>query len=112
MARITLRIDIDGKGSVGPGKIRLLELIEEHGSIRKACSLLKMSYSRAWGLVQELNATFGKPVLLANPGGKAGGGARLTPLGRNIVMAYRAAERASARAAGAAIVKMQALAAR
>jgi molybdate transport system regulatory protein len=112
VARITLRIDIEGKGSVGPGKIRLLELIEEHGSIRKAGAALKMSYGRAWGLVQELNGIFGKPVLHANPGGKAGGGARLTPLGRKIVIAYRAAEHASERAAGAPIAQLQALAAR
>lgn len=112
MARVTLRIDIDGKGSVGPGKIRLLELIEEHGSIRKAGGVLKMSYSRAWGLVRDLNGIFGKPVLVASPGGKAGGGARLTPLGRNIVTAYRAAERASERAARAPITQLQSLAQR
>lgn len=110
MAHITLRIDIEGKGSVGPGKIRLLELIEEHGSIRKASAAQKMSYGRAWGLVQELNGIFGKPVLHANPGGKAGGGAHLTPLGRNVVAAYRAAEHASARAAGRPIAELQALA--
>ncbi len=110
MARITLRIDIEGKGSIGPGKVRLLELIEEHGSIRQAGVALKMSYGRAWGLVQELNATFGRPVVRAAPGGASGGGARLTPLGREVVTSYRAAETASARAARSSIGKMQALA--
>lgn len=98
MARITLRIDLEGKGSIGPGKVRLLELIDELGSIRRAGAQLKMSYARAWRLVQDLSQTFGKPVVDAAPGGKSGGGAKLTALGRKIVDAYRAAERKAAKA--------------
>jgi molybdate transport system regulatory protein len=99
MARITLRIDLDGKGSIGPGKVRLLELIDEHGSIRRAGAQLKMSYARAWGLVRDLRETFGAPVVNAKPGGKAGGGATLTPLGRKVIDAYRTAERKATAAA-------------
>lgn len=112
MARITLRIDIEGRGSIGPGKVRLLELIEAHGSIRQAGVALKMSYGRAWGLVQELNATFGQSVVRAAPGGATGGGAHLTPLGRHLVAAYRTAENASARAARKSVGKIEALAER
>lgn len=93
MMRITLRIDLEGKGSIGPGKVRLLELIDEQGSIRRAGTALGMSYARAWGLVRELSDTFGEPVVIASPGGKSGGGATLTPLGRKIINAYRTAER-------------------
>lgn len=93
MARITLRIDLEGRGSIGPGKVRLLELIAARGSIRKAAGELRMSYARAWGLVRDLGRIFGKPLVAARPGGRAGGGARLTPLGRSVVDAYRAAER-------------------
>ncbi len=99
MARITLRIDLDGKGSIGPGKVRLLELIDEMGSIRRAGSHLKMSYARAWGLVRDLTTTFGEPVVNASPGGKSGGGATLTPLGRKVIDAYRTAERRAEAAA-------------
>lgn len=99
MARLTLRIDLDGAGSIGPGKVRLLELVGEMGSIRSAGNELKMSYARAWKLVQDLNATFGAPVLTATTGGKSGGGAQLTPLGLEIVSAYRAAEQKAAKAA-------------
>jgi molybdate transport system regulatory protein len=55
-----------------------------------------MSYARAWGLVRELGDTFAKPVVVAAPGGKSGGGAKLTPLGRHVIDAYRAAERKAA----------------
>lgn len=98
MARLMLRIDLDGKGSIGPGKVRLLELIDEHGSIRRAGSHLKMSYARAWGLVRDLNETFGTPVVNAAPGGKHGGGATLTALGHKVIDAYRTAERRAERA--------------
>jgi molybdate transport system regulatory protein len=99
MARITLRIDLEGKGSIGPGKVRLLELIEEKGSIRQAGNQLKMSYARAWGLVKDLSDTFGEPVVNASPGGKSGGGATLTRLGRQVIEAYRMAERRAGAAA-------------
>ena len=99
MTRLTLRIDLDGAGSIGPGKVRLLELVSEMGSIRSAGTELKMSYARAWKLIQDMNATFGAPVLTATTGGKSGGGAQLTPLGLEIVSAYRAAEQKAAKAA-------------
>lgn len=33
MARLTLRIDFDPQRTIGPGKIKLLELIDAYGSI-------------------------------------------------------------------------------
>jgi len=107
MARITLRIDLEGKGSIGPGKVRLLELIDQHGSIRRAGAELKMSYARAWGLVRDMGVTFGKPVVNASPGGKSGGGAKLTDLGHKIVHAYRTAERNAAKAAAPQIAALK-----
>jgi molybdate transport system regulatory protein len=106
MPRLTLRIDLDGMGSIGPGKVRLLEGVAGLGSIRGAAGVLKMSYARAWSLIQELNATFGEPVLSASAGGKAGGGAQLTALGHEIVASYRAAEAKAARAAKGEITKL------
>lgn len=109
MARLTLRVDLDGAGSVGPGKIRLLESISEHGSIRGGAGALKMSYKRAWGLVQELETIFGAPVLETETGGRAGGGARLSPLGCAVVKQYRTAEREAARAAQQSMGKLERL---
>ena len=40
---------------MGPGKIRLLELINETGSISAAGRALAMSYRQAWLLVDEIN---------------------------------------------------------
>jgi len=98
MAGLFLRIPIGDAGNLGPGKARLLELIEETGSIRAAASKIKMSYRRAWLLVQDIEKIFGGPVLDKKTGGKSGGGASLNSRGRDIVRHYRTAERRTARA--------------
>ena len=103
MARLTLRIDFDGDRQIGPGKIRLLELIEASGSISAAGRQMGMSYRRAWLLVDALNRCFREPLVAAQVGGVKGGGASLTPFGRAVVEHYRAIEKA-AETAGAAHV--------
>jgi molybdate transport system regulatory protein len=84
--------------ALGPGKVALLEAIAETGSIRAAGSRFKMSYRRAWELVAELNAMFSGPLVTAGAGGKGGGGAALTPLGRTVVKRFRAMEEKTWRA--------------
>jgi molybdate transport system regulatory protein len=93
--RLTLRIDHAGKHMLGPGKVRLLELIGEHGSISAAGRAMGMSYRRAWLLVEAMNATFTTEVVAARPGGSGGGGARLTDMGHLVVRHYRAIESAA-----------------
>jgi molybdate transport system regulatory protein len=97
-ARLSIRIDLDGACRVGPGKMRLLELIEETGSISAAGRAMAMSYRRAWLLVESLNNAFEAPVVAARPGGRRGGGASLTPAGRALLERYRTIERAAAAA--------------
>src|SRR5580692_7727792 len=62
MPRLTLRIDFDAGRAVGPGKIKLMELIDKHGSISEAGRQMGMSYRRAWLLVDSLNRCFRAPV--------------------------------------------------
>jgi molybdate transport system regulatory protein len=98
MARLTLRIDFGGDRAIGPGKIRLLELIAAHGSISAAGREMGMSYRRAWLLVDSLNHYFREPLVSAQVGGARGGGAALTGFGRTVVAHYRAIEEAAGRA--------------
>lgn len=93
MARLSIRIDLDGSGRLGPGKIALLEAIAEHGSISAAGRAMNMSYRRAWELVADLNARFADPIVTTQGGGRRGGGARLTPFGTGLVERYRLIER-------------------
>lgn len=99
MARLSIRIDLAPGIRIGPGKVQLLEMIAEHGSISAAGRALGMSYRRAWMLVEEMNTGFDQSVVEAQIGGKAGGGARLSSLGADLVAHYRAIERAADRAA-------------
>ena len=92
MARVSLRLGFNGDQALGPGKIRLLELIAETGSISAAGRAMAMSYRRAWMLVDELNHMFTTQLVEARPGGKDGGGTTLTPAGEEIVRRYRAIE--------------------
>ena len=89
MVNLTIRIDLSRTRAVGPGKIRLLELIHETGSISAAGRAMKMSYRRAWLLVEELNHLFKEPVATTRLGGKTGGGAALTEFGHSLVRHYR-----------------------
>ena len=70
-----LRVTVEGEFYVGPGRADLIELIAETGSISEAAKRMRMSYKRAWSLVQELNAGFGAPLVEAARGGAAQGGA-------------------------------------
>ena len=90
--RLTIRLDFDGGRRLGAGKVALLEAIEATGSISAAGRAHKMSYRRAWLLVDELNKIFVEPVVAAHHGGTKGGGAALTEQGRRIVSLYRDAE--------------------
>jgi molybdate transport system regulatory protein len=92
MARLRLRIDFTPSGSVGPGKIRLLEQIRDTGSISAAARALEMSYRRAWLLIDDMNQLFREPVISASAGGRKGGGAELTSFGRSLIDQYRAME--------------------
>ena len=83
---------------MGPRKIRLLEMIDEHGSITLAGRAMGMSYRRAWLLVDSLNRMFRAPVVATQAGGAGGGGTRLTELGRELVRRYRLMENQAAAA--------------
>lgn len=92
MTVIKLRIDFDGERYIGHGRIELLELIGEHGSIAKAAKAMDMSYKRAWYLIDDFNAVFSEPLIERQHGGKGGGAARLTPFGAEVVKQYRQME--------------------
>jgi molybdate transport system regulatory protein len=94
--RISVRLDLASGVRIGPGKVAVLEEIARSGSISAAGRVLKMSYRRAWDLVEDLNRHLGTPVVATAAGGARGGGARLTQAGATLVAEYRAIEAASA----------------
>ncbi|WP_321531497.1 TOBE domain-containing protein [uncultured Desulfuromonas sp.] len=73
---------------VGMDRIRLLEKIDELGSINKAAKVLGISYRTAWDAVNLINNLAEDPVVEKLSGGKGGGGTHLTESGRDIVRKY------------------------
>lgn len=92
MAQLRLRVDFDTGYRLGPGQIQLLEEIGRTGSISAAGRAMGMSYRRAWLLVDSLNDGFRHSLVATTMGGKRGGGAELTPMGRVVVREYREME--------------------
>lgn len=86
---IRARVVAGGERAFGPGKADLLEKIGEEGSISAAAKAMNMSYSRAWRLVDGMNASFRTPLVDLATGGRHGGGASVTDQGREVLEAYR-----------------------
>lgn len=101
-AQFHLRVVKGRIRAIGPGKIALLEAIRDTGSISAAARKLRMSYRRAWMLVDDLNRRVSSAVVEAAPGGKSGGGTTLSPTGLKLVGLYREIERKALRHTSAA----------
>jgi molybdate transport system regulatory protein len=92
MIEVSLKLRVGESEQLGPGKIRLLELLKETGSISAAGRAMGMSYRRAWLLIDDLNHMFVEPVTYTRHGGRDGGGASITPFGEQLVAHYRTIE--------------------
>lgn len=104
--RFRMRIRSGDTVALGPGKVDLLEAVQEHGSISAAARSLGMSYRRAWLLIDELNRSLKSPATISEQGGPSGGGCALTPVGENIVRLYREVESEAQAACAAQIAAL------
>src|ERR1700738_1018874 len=95
---LSVRIDLDAEGHIGPGKSQWFKKIHTGGSISAAGRAMDMFYKRAWDLVDEINRICRRAAVERQTGGKNGGGAILTPFGLSLVARYRKIERAAASA--------------
>jgi molybdate transport system regulatory protein len=89
MPRLKISIIFESGARIGPGKARLLASIRDTGSISAAARDMRMSYKRAWLLLDSMNQAFTEPLVAAAPGGAGGGGAALTPFGTEVLERYR-----------------------
>jgi molybdate transport system regulatory protein len=81
-------IEIDNKTFIGEGKANLLRKTAQLGSLRKASYAVKMSYRQAWYSLNQMNKSFGKPVILLHRGGKNGGIAQITEFGKEVLNVF------------------------
>jgi molybdate transport system regulatory protein len=85
----SLWIESDGQHFFGPGPVELLERIEATGSISMAAKEMKMSYKKAWELVNNLNTQMVNPVVIPQAGGEKGGGSTITPEAVKLIQYHR-----------------------
>jgi len=83
---------VGGESLGGSGRVQLLALVGEQGSITHAAKAMKMSYKAAWDAIDTMNNLAGEPLVERVAGGKGGGGTRLTPRGRQLVENFRRIE--------------------
>jgi molybdate transport system regulatory protein len=77
----------------GKGRIQLLALIGELGSITAAAKAIGMSYKAAWDAVDTMNNLAGEPLVQRAAGGKGGGGTVLTARAEQLIATFRLLER-------------------
>ena len=66
----------------------LLHLVEDTRSVRDACSLMQISYSAAWNMLNRVEDELGFPLVTRIRGGSTGSGSVLTEKGRSLMRAY------------------------
>jgi molybdate transport system regulatory protein len=106
-------VEANGRMIFSDGRLRLLEAVEDEGSLSKAAERMHMSYRAAWGLLKVTEKALGCSLLNVRIGGAGGGGAALTPEARELVRRYRrvkslvnrTADRAFARAFGPSFLR-------
>ncbi|MCF2875846.1 MULTISPECIES: winged helix-turn-helix domain-containing protein [Tenacibaculum] len=78
-------IEADNKMFLGEGRIKLLKSIHRTNSISKSAKELGMSYKKAWNLIDSVNKSNHKPIVIKSTGGSKGGGTKLTPYGKKMI---------------------------
>ncbi|MVT12144.1 winged helix-turn-helix domain-containing protein [Chitinophaga tropicalis] len=85
----SLWLESSGKRFFGPGPVELLELISETGSINQAAKRMKMSYKKAWELINNLNSMSASPLVLTSTGGDNGGGSTISDEARQLIVYHK-----------------------
>ncbi|CCG41456.1 TOBE domain-containing protein [Magnetospirillum molischianum] len=81
-----------GRSAVGRERIRLLEQVVQFGSISKAAQAVGISYKGAWEALNAVNNLLPRPAVVAQAGGRHGGGAVVTDDGLALIAAFHQME--------------------
>ena len=94
--KIRPRIKVQLTGSepfFGPGVRTLLEWLREEGSVRDACEKMGLSYSKGRKMLDRAEKELGYTIVERSPGGKNGGGARVSDEGLKLLEKYERFEK-------------------
>ena len=81
----TMWLEYERERFFGPGRVELLRRIEQTGSINKAAKAMKMSYKKAWEMIDALNKQAAMPLVIVKTGGEHGGGSQITKEARELI---------------------------
>ena len=89
MLHAEAKIRICGDNQVfGPGIVQLLTNVEKTGSVKEACALMGMSYSKGWRIVNRAEQGLGIRLIERQHGGRSGGSCTVTAQGRKMAANY------------------------
>jgi molybdate transport system regulatory protein len=87
--RIAYKVWLDNNGKAfGEGPYRVLKQIEKTGSLHQAAIDLKISYRKAWLIINSVEEKLGFVFLERKVGGLSGGGSYITPSGKAFLKKY------------------------
>jgi len=88
--KIKFWIEKKGQSILGPGRLAILEAIDETNSLTEATRKCNISFRKGWKLINEINQLLEQPVVISERGGKGGGGKTvLTEFGKKLILQYR-----------------------
>lgn len=83
------------EGFFGPGVRDLLLNIESEKSVRAASEKMRISYSKAWKIIRNVEKAMGESAVIRIHGGSDGGSASLSPACRALLRKYMDFEKKS-----------------
>ena len=86
--RVKLWFESNGKYAFGYGIARILDLVEQHGSIRAAADHLGHSYRYVWGRIKQQEKRLGYKLVDSRIGGRGSRRSQLTPRARRLVTRF------------------------
>ncbi|MGD1820287.1 MAG: winged helix-turn-helix domain-containing protein [Pleomorphochaeta sp.] len=82
-------VNTENEKFMGIGVVWLLEEIKKHSSLRAAANEIGISYSKAYSMMNMLEASLGKIILVRRRGGFSRQGAYLTEFGEEFLKSYK-----------------------
>jgi molybdate transport system regulatory protein len=80
---------MDSERFWGPGRVELLERIDQTGSLSQAAKQMGMSYKKAWEMITALNTQTERPLVHLQAGGEKGGGSTITGEAKELIAFHR-----------------------
>jgi molybdate transport system regulatory protein len=97
---VNLWIERDGRVALSRWRVQLLDAVDATGSISAAAERMGVQYRLAWDRLEEMEEGLGMRLVERHVGGAGGGGATVTPVGRNLIERFNAFAAAAEAAIG------------